>query len=73
MSATWKRLSTSGKVSLIGALLMVALGVISLARLDLATREQDQVRGRKDVWERMTMFPGGAAAYLIAGRKRRAA
>lgn len=70
MTTLWDRLSLPGRVVLILTLGTAALGLVLTARRDLHTRDPDLVRGNPDVWERVTIMPGGAAAYLGLGRRR---
>jgi hypothetical protein len=66
----WDRLSTRGRVALILTLGTAALGLVVTARRDLHTRDRDLIRGNPDVWNRVTVMPGAAAAYLALGRRR---
>lgn len=71
MRPLWRRLPLAGYLVLI----LVAAGataVVMAARSDLATRDPATIRGDVRVWQQASRFPGGAAAYLIAGRRKSA-
>jgi hypothetical protein len=69
MRALWNRLSPSGRIALILGIAAGATALVLAARRDLRGRDPDAIRGDPELWDRMTRFPGGAAAYLIAGRR----
>jgi hypothetical protein len=66
----WDRLSIPGRIILLLTLGTAALGLVVTARRDLHTRDPDLIRGNPDVWNRITVMPGGAAAYLSLGRRK---
>jgi len=66
----WDRLSVPGRVVLVLTLGTAALGLVVTARRDLYARDPELVRGNPTVWNRVTVVPGGAAAYLSLGRRR---
>ena len=69
MRTLWKKLPSAGRVALlIGAAIAVAT-LIATARRDLAARDSSAIRGNPKVWDKATRLPGGATAYLVAGRR----
>jgi hypothetical protein len=70
MKTPWDRLSIPGRIVLVLTLGTASLGLGLTARRDLHTRDPDLIRGNPDVWNRVTVMPGGAAAYLSLGRRR---
>lgn len=69
MKSMWTKLSTSGKAGVLLGLAGLAGMLIFAARRDLAARAPSETRGDPEVWDKVTRMPGGATAYLIAGRK----
>lgn len=69
MKSLWERLGTRGRIALLLGLTAGAVALVLAARNDLNTRDPATIRGDPEVWQRVTHFPGGAAAYLIAGRR----
>lgn len=69
MRALWNRLSPKGRVALIVSMAGVAASLIVTARRDLAQRDAATIRGDPRMWDKVTRLPGGATAYLVAGRK----
>lgn len=69
MKSMWMKLSRGGKMALLLGVAAVAGTLILAARRDLAEREPSGMRGNPEVWDKVTRMPGGATAYLIAGRK----
>lgn len=69
MKSLWKGLETRGRVALLLGLTAGAIALVLTARKDLKTRDPAAIRGDPELWQRVTHFPGGAAAYLIAGRR----
>lgn len=69
MRGLWNTLSPTGRVALIVGILATAASLIVGARRDLATRDAAAIRGNPEVWDNVTRLPGGATAYLVAGRK----
>lgn len=69
MRSLWNQLSPSGRIALILGIAAGAVTLVLTARKDLEARGTATIRGDREIWDRMTRFPGGAAAYLIAGRR----
>jgi hypothetical protein len=69
MKPLWKKLPTAGKTTLLIGLAITAATLIITARRDLAARDPSKIRGNPEVWDKATRLPGGATAYLVAGRK----
>jgi hypothetical protein len=69
MRTLWKKLPTAGKVALLIGATMTAATLIATARHDLATRDTSSIRGNPEIWDKATRLPGGATAYLVAGRR----
>jgi hypothetical protein len=69
MRTLWKKLPTAGRAALLIGAVMTAVTLIATARRDLAARDSSSIRGNPEVWDKMTRLPGGAAAYLVAGRR----
>jgi hypothetical protein len=65
----WKKLPTSGRVALLIGVAITAATLIATARRDLAARDASSIRGNPEVWDKATRLPGGATAYLVAGRR----
>jgi hypothetical protein len=69
MRTLWNRLPTAGRIALLLGALIAATTPIAIARRDLAARDPSAVRGNPDIWDKVTRLPGGATAYLLAGRR----
>lgn len=69
MRTIWKKLPIAGKVLLLIGTAMTAATLIASARRDLAVRDPSSIRGNPEVWDKVTRLPGGAAVYLVAGRR----
>lgn len=69
MKALWAKLPPAGRVALLAGMVAAGVTLVATARRDLARRDTDLIRGNPEVWDRVTRLPGGATAYLIAGRK----
>ena len=69
MRTLWKNLPTAGKAALLVGLAITAATLIVTARRDLAARHPSKIRGNPEVWDKATRLPGGATAYLVAGRR----
>lgn len=69
MRTLWKKLPTGGRVALLIGVAMTAVTLIATARRDLEARDPSSIRGNPEVWDKATRFPGGATAYLVAGRR----
>lgn len=69
MKALWAKLPPVGRVALLAGMAAAAVILVATARRDLAKRDTASIRGNPEVWDRVTRLPGGATAYLIAGRK----
>lgn len=69
MKSVWNRLSTGGRVVFLFSIVAAGAAVVLTARRDLASREASAIRGDPEIWRRVTLFPGGATAYLVAGRR----
>lgn len=69
MKSLWKNLGTGGRIALLVGLALAVVALVLTARRDLNTRDPATIRGNPEVWQRVTRFPGGAAAYLVAGRR----
>jgi hypothetical protein len=65
----WSGLGTPGRIALVLGLASSAIALVLTARNDLQDRDSAAIRGNPEVWKRVTRFPGGAAVYLIAGRR----
>jgi hypothetical protein len=69
MKTLWRRLPPAGRAALLIGAATAAATLVVTARRDLAGRDQSSIRGKPEVWDKVTRMPGGATAYLIAGRK----
>lgn len=69
MKSVWKCLGTRGRMALLFGLTVGAVALVLTARKDLSTRDPAAIRGDPEMWQRVTRFPGGAAAYLVTGRR----
>lgn len=69
MKALWAKLPPAGRVALLTGIVAIAVTLVAAARRDLASRDTASIRGNPEVWDRVTRLPGGATAYLVAGRK----
>lgn len=69
MRTLWKKLPTAGRVALLIGAAMTAATLIATARHDLAARDTSSIRGKPEIWDKATRLPGGATAYLVAGRR----
>lgn len=69
MRTLWKKLPTAGKTALLVGLAITAATMIVTARRDLTARDPSRIRGNPVFWDKATRLPGGATAYLIAGRR----
>jgi hypothetical protein len=69
MRSFWKNLSPAGRIALILGIAVGAATLVLAARKDLRGRDPGSIRGDPEVWDRIARFPGGAAAYLIGGRR----
>jgi hypothetical protein len=70
MRTLWKKLPTAGRAALLIGAAMTAATLIVTASRDLAARDSSSIRGNPEVWDKATRLPGGATAYLVAGRRR---
>ena len=70
MKSLWIKLPTAARIVLVIGVAIGATGLIATARRDLASRDASAIRGNHELWDRVTRLPGGATAYLVAGRKR---
>lgn len=65
----------TGKPPKVVQLVSVAVAWASVAALlvfvrrDLEQRPDTGIRGRREVWQRVTVLPPGAVAYLLFGRR----
>lgn len=64
------RLSPVQRTAVITCAVGAAVATVVTARRDLATRDADDLRGRREVWNRVTYLPGAAVVYLLFARKR---
>jgi hypothetical protein len=69
MRTLWKKLPTAGRAALLIGAAMTAATLIATARRDLAARDSSSIRGNPELWDKATRLPGGATAYLVAGRR----
>ena len=69
MKTVWKKLPGAAKVALLVGLATIAATLVVKARRDLAARDPSRIRGNPEVWDKVTRLPGGATAYLVAGRR----
>lgn len=69
MRTLWKKLPTAGRVGALFGAAITAATLVANARRDLAVRDSSSIRGNPTVWDRATRLPGGATAYLVAGRR----
>lgn len=69
MKASWARLPPTGRVALLVGIAAAALTLVATARHDLARRNTASIRGNPEIWDKVTRLPGGATAYLVAGRR----
>ena len=69
MKASWARLPPTGRIALLGGIAGAAVTLVATARHDLARRDMASIRGNPEVWDKVTRLPGGATAYLLAGRR----
>jgi hypothetical protein len=69
MRTLWKKLPTAGRVALLIGVAITAVTLIATARRDLEARDSSSIRGNPEVWDKATRLPGGATAYLVAGRR----
>ncbi|HSM44215.1 MAG TPA: hypothetical protein VK969_04275 [Acidimicrobiia bacterium] len=69
MKALWAKLPPTGRVAFLAGIAAAAVSLVATARHDLARRDTASIRGNREVWDRATRLPGGATAYLIAGRR----
>jgi hypothetical protein len=69
MRTLWKELPTAGRVALLIGVAITAVALIATARRDLEVRDSSSIRGNPEVWDKATRLPGGATAYLVAGRR----
>lgn len=69
MKSLWDKLPKAGRAALVIGGVAIAATLIVTARRDLARRDPRSIRGKPEVWDKVTRMPGGATAYLLAGRK----
>jgi hypothetical protein len=69
MKALWAKLPPTGRVALLVGMAATAVTLVATARHDLARRDTASIRGNPEVWDKVTRLPGGATAYLVAGRR----
>jgi hypothetical protein len=69
MRTLWNKLSPAGRFTMIVCAVAGAAALVVTARRDLARRDPRSIRGNPELWNKVTRLPGGATAYLLAGRK----
>jgi len=69
VKAFWNKLPSAGRATLLTVAGAAAVALIVTARHDLSRRDPASIRGNPEMWDKVTRLPGGATAYLFAGRR----
>lgn len=70
MTKTPLRQRSAGEQAEIVGFLALSLSVVAVAQNDLRRRPANQIRGRKIMWQLLSLNALGALAYLCWGRVR---